>query len=114
MFLDSETYERLKPDFQRVAALVKVGHGPLRDGDRADVIRCVAVARERLPAGELDAIIERFQRKLRTTKLDSKIAYFKKSILTACEDAGVDFHFASKFDVPPRPVPAVTAEGAVA
>ncbi|WP_145435533.1 hypothetical protein [Lacipirellula limnantheis] len=115
VILDAKTFEEIKPDCARVADLVRIGRSPLNDADSETVIRCVVVARQRLPKGELDAIIKRVRKKSETVRLQSKIGYFKTAIITACEKAGVDFHFASKFDLPRRqPNETTVPEGAVA
>ena len=100
MFFDADVYEKLKPPFQRVADMVRVGRNPLNDADRDTVIRCVVVAARRLPQGELDAIIRRVRRAFETTKVQSRIGFFKSAVVNACTDAGVDYHFAAKFDLP--------------
>lgn len=100
MIVDDQTIARLKPTFKLVADVLRTGHGRLDDHDRDDIVRCVVVAVDRLPPGELSRIVARVRRALPRSRPRSNVAYFKQAVMNACREAGVDFRMASQFPLP--------------
>ena len=100
MLVQAETFKRLTPKFKQVADVVRVGHNRLDDHDRDDVAKCVIVAVDRLPPGELDRLIGQVRRALPRARPRSRTAYFRQAVANACRDAGVDFRAAMQFDLP--------------
>lgn len=100
MLVSPQAFERLASQFKQVADVVRVGHNRLSDDDRDDIVRCVVVAVERLPPGELSQIVARVRRALPRARPRSRVGYFKRAIQNACIDAGVDFRSAAQFELP--------------
>lgn len=92
--VDAVVWESARDDFKRTSDTLGDGRG-LRDRDRETVVRCVLVARARLPVGTLDDLLMKIREGVHRDEIKKPFAYFRKSIIRACEAEGVEFHRAA-------------------